>query len=488
MILRSTTRLGAAIAAVAASVFVCADVEDRDWCITYTEHFEVVSDLPRAQALDLVAHLDRFRSAAGALLPGEPSSPAPPLKLVAFARAQDFATVFNGAHVAGFTRPSLDQSLLASGPGLDGKHLNRNIFHEYVHFLLRSRAALNLPIWYEEGFASYLATLGVDPTGLVTVGRVPYTYLRSVLVPPGLSIADVVGERFELDPERHDLSEVYGLAWAIVRFLHHAEDPSGGRYATKLGAMLAAIDNGASSSRAMESVLGLEVSTLKARLRRYFENHELPVYQFRTELRDRLSFRRDCLGAVDTRYHLADVASFHHPQLATALYDDILRREPNHIEALIALSRINTGSRASRLVRRAYDIDPNHPAAAIRMAELKVFDCQGGRTPCGDALPEAIALYTRALNSDSHGVAAAYGLGIISLYVQRPADALEYLLAAHARAPWSPQINFYLGEAYGRTGVKERARMHFRKTAYWHPDESWRKRATAALAKLGPPD
>ena len=178
-----------------------------------------------------------------------------------------------------------------------------------------------------------------------------------------------------------------------MRFLHHAQDPHGERYATKLGAMLAAIDDGASSRRAMESVLGLDVSTLKARLRRYYENHELPVYQYRTELRDRLSFRRDCLNAVDTRYHLADVASFHHPQLANDLYDDILRRKPDHVDALIALSRINTGSRASRLVRRAYDIDPNHPAAAIRMAELKVLDCQAGRTPCGDALPEAIALY-----------------------------------------------------------------------------------------------
>ena len=67
-------------------------------------------------------------------------------------------------------------------------------------------------------------------------------------------------------------------------------------------------------------------------------------------------------------------------------------------------------------------------------------------------------------------------------------DALEYLLTAHARAPWSPQVNFYLGEAYGRTGVKERARMHFSKTAYWHPDASWRAKAKAALARLTPPD
>lgn len=479
------TKTFSATAVLLPAAMVFAQVEERDWCITYTDHFEMVSDLPRERALELVAHLNRFRSAARALLPGEASASAPPLKVVAFERARDFATVFNNRRVAGFTRPSLDQSLLASAPDLNGAHLNRNVIHEYVHYLLRSRAALNLPIWYEEGFASYLATLSVDPTGLVTVGRVPFAYLHSVLEMPGLSIAEVIDERFELDPERHDLSKVYGLAWAIVRFLHHAKNAKGERYATRLGAMLAAIDNGASSREALTSSLGLDPSTLKAHLRRHYENHELPVYRFRTELKDRLPFRRDCLTAVETRYHLADAAALHNPRLAIDLYNDILEREPDHVDALIALSRLAAAGRASRLARRAYDIDPDHPAAATRMAELEVFDCRAGRVPCGGALPRAIALYTQALKSDEHGVAAAYGLGIVSLYVQRPVDALGYLLTAHARAPWSPQINFYLGEAYASTGASGRARMYYRKTAYWHPDESWRRRADQALARLG---
>ena len=178
------------------------------------------------------------------------------------------------------------------------------------------------------------------------------------------------------------------------------------------------------------------------------------------------------------------LCSFHHPAFAIDRYNRILAKAPDHIEALVGLSRLESNDRALRFAGRAYELDPTHPAAAVRMAEMKVFGCQAGRIACGDALPEAISLYTRALDSETHAVVATYGLGIISLYVQRPDDALEYLRTAHARAPWSPQINFYLGEAYGQTGARDRARVHLKKTAYWHPDESWRSKASEALDRL----
>ena len=483
----ASTRLRslAVIAVLTTSTDVCASVDDRDWCITYTDHFEVVSDLPREKALELVVQLDLFRSAASALLPGGSREVAPPIKLVAFKRARDFATVFNSTHVAGFTRPSLDQSLLASGPDLSGAHLTRNIFHEYVHYLVRSRATLNLPIWYEEGFASYLSTLSIDPAGIVTVGRMPYAYLRGVLLLPGLTVPDVIGERFQLDPRRHDLSDVYGLAWAIVRFLHHAEDDNGERYASRLGDMLAAIDNGISSEEAMESSLGLDPEGLKRRLKNYYDNDQLPVFQFRTETRERLPFRRDCLDPLDARQHLAEVAALHHPRFAVELYDSILAKKPDHVDALVGLSRIVSASRASELAHKAYRVDSTHPGAIVRMAEVEVRGCQSNSATCGDALANAISLYTEALASDRHRVAAAYGLGILSLYVERPLDALEYLRAAYDRAPWSPQIHYYLGEAYARSGERKRAVPHLRKTAFWHPDESWRQRARQMLARLG---
>ena len=491
-------------------------IEDRDWCVTSTEHFHLVSDLPQPEALALLASLDRFRSAASALLPGLSQQSAPPLKLLVFERARDFATTFDSVTIVGFTRPSLDESLLASGPDREGRHLHRNVFHEYTHYLLRSRAALNLPIWYEEGLASYLATISVNDDGMVVVGRVPYRFLRGALVTPGITMDEIVGERFRLESAQHELSEIYGLAWALVRYLHHAKDAEGVRYASKLGSMLSAIDNGATSIDAMQSTLGLDPRGLKRQLRKYYEDDRLPVFRFRTPIAETMAFHHACLDPAQARFELAEATSFHNPEFALDLYNDILDSRPEHTGALIGLSRLVQADRALALVERARKIDPNAPEANIRLAELRVLECRnpvpqdrrrddaeadvaprspsragpadatdGSASPCRQAFKDAVDLYGRALESPRHLGTAAYGLGIVSLAVGRPDDALRYLRTAHARAPWSPQINFYLGEAYRRTGHTERARQHFKKTAHWHPEERWRDRADESIAAMG---
>ena len=473
-----------------------AGIEDRDWCLTSTAHFDLVSDLPQEEALALLGSLDRFRSAASALLPGTIATDLPPLKLLVFARTRDFATTFDSTVMAGFARSSLSRSLLASGPDRDGRHLHRNVFHEYTHYLLRSRAALNLPIWYEEGLASYLSTLSVDGRGVAVVGRVPYRHIRGALVSPGVSIADVVGERFELAADHHEVPNVYGVAWALVRFLHHARAPDGSRYADNLGTMLSAIDEGMSSTEAMRSIMGIDPTGVLLRLRRYYENDDLPIYRFRTQTAERLAFGRRCLEPVEARHALAEAAAFRNRKFALELYTEIVDLEPGHVGALVGLSRLVDESRSLEFAERAYDADPDDPAASIRLAELRVQRCRGGerrredeqQASCGQELQAAIGLYGQALESPVHVGAAAYGLGIVSLVVGQSSDALSYLRAAYARAPWSPQINFYLGEAYRREGDLENSRRHLKKTLHWHPEETWRSRAMQALASLDQSD
>lgn len=472
----------AALTLIAPSAW--AAVEDNRWCRTTTAHFDLVTDLNERKSTALLLALDRFRTAAYALLPGRPLDPPATPRLLVFKRAQDFAALFEFPRIVGFTQPSLRQSLLAFGPDRGGHHLHTFAYHEYTHFLLRSRTMLNLPVWYEEGLASYLATLDMDAAGMVTVGRGPDGLLRFLVKQPDIPVEQVISERFRLDWHRPDLSNVYVLAWGIVRFLHHAKRPDGSRYAAELGAMLAAIDGGSTTAEAMRAELGVDPANLHELMRRFFvqDAESAAVFRFRVPDYQAPTLKRDCLNAVETRYALAEAVAPHRPEKAAGFYNHILERQRGHVPALLGRSRVAADADASlRDAQAAFDIEPNDAAVNVRLAQLSMAQCRSDSPNCATVLDKAERHYLHALADASHRAEAAHGLGILYLHSGQPDEALRHLLAAHIRAPWSPRINFYLGEAYRQSGIYDRARQHLEKTANWHPDETWRQRAERAL-------
>lgn len=476
-------------AAVVASSSAQGAVEDRRWCRTTSDHFDLVTDLSERDSTALLLSLDRFRTSAYALLPGRPLQPPAAPRILVFKRQLDFASLFEFRHIVGFTQPSLEQSLLAFGPDRGGRHLHAFAYHEYTHFLLRSRTMLNLPIWYEEGLASYLETLDMAADGTVTLGRGPHALLRFLVKQPDIPIAEVVSERFRLDWRRHDLSNVYTLAWGIVRFLHHARRADGSHYAADLGDMLDAIDRGATTTEAMRAELGIAPEDLHMLMRTYFASQgeqAASVLRFKVDNYQAPRLKRDCLNAVEVRQVLAEAVAPHHSDKAAEYYDYILARNPRHIGALLGRSRLKTDvAAASRDAQAAFDAAPDDPAVNVRMAQLGVARCSAvPPTACIEDLASAAGHYHRALAAAPHRADAAYGLGILYLHGGLADDALDYLRTAHLRAPWSPRINFYLGEAYRLSGDVVRARQHLEKTANWHPEEEWRQRADRSLAAL----
>lgn len=474
-----------------------AAVEERDWCVVSNPHFEIVTDLRERKARALAASLDRFRVAASALLPGDvdaqrAASPTPALRLLVFQRARDFAGLFGFPRIAGFAQPSLRQTLLVFGPSPSG-HLDTIAFHEYTHHLLRSRVTLNLPIWYEEGFATYLATLDVDKNDVVTVGRGPYPLLLHLLKKPKARAEAVMEEHFRVDWQRHDLPEIYTLAWGIVRFLLHAKRPSGEPHAASVGAFLAAIDRGTPSPLALREQIGIAPEELHEHMRHHYEryrNSQPPVFKFRFPPYQPSPFQYECLDEVDKLLALANAVLRHRPERARALYERLLEQRPGHTAALVGLSRVQTDEQqALRLAEAAAAAAPTNAAALVRLADTRMASCpRPSDDRCKRTWTQAASAYARALALDPSRADAALGLGVFHLHTSQPHDALPHLRTALARAPWSPRIHFYLGHAHRRAGAVREARRHLRKTAHWHPDPRWRERAFKALDQLAGAD
>ncbi len=141
-----------------------ASIADHQWCRITTPHFDLVTDIEPNNGLELARALEDFHRMAQQLLNTDREQ-VRPLRVLAFKNKDDFRETFDNDQIAGFMKPSFQEHLLVFGPDEGARGRFQVAFHEYTHYLLRRYSSLNLPIWFEEGFAVYLSTAQfVSPT------------------------------------------------------------------------------------------------------------------------------------------------------------------------------------------------------------------------------------------------------------------------------------------------------------------------------------
>ena len=71
---------------------------------------------------------------------------------------------------------------------------------------------------------------------------------------------------------------------------------------------------------------------------------------------------------------LADLAAVtRNHEYAAELYEEVIAKDPQDVDALVGLSySLDDRGRSLALARRALAVDPEHPRAIDRMAELEV--------------------------------------------------------------------------------------------------------------------
>ena len=462
-----------------------ADVRLDRWCAISTPDFRLLTDLPARRALRLADSLMRFKIAAETLVPRGKSSAPPPLRIVAMRRSGDFRAVFAAEKMAGFMQSGLERHTLAFGPDPAAGAITQTAFHEYTHYLMRSRQGMNYPVWYEEGFASFLSTMRFSDAA-VTIGAAPLHHFRRLNVSK-IPVAELVGERHSLNWGRHDLTRLYAKAWLFVHMLELGDVAGLPPYRERLPRLLELTDAGVGSGEALAMALQAGAATLERQARRYAGRRTLPTKRLAIETRPGESFERNCLTETEAAYELGVAATSRNHEFAARRLGEVVAANPRNADAWAALAQARQEvAPARQAAQRALAIDAAHVLANTRMAQLKAKECRGlGTEECWDVWAESARYYRRALLGRADAVDAAYGLGVVYLNTGQAGNALNYLRVAWQRAPWAPRLNFYLGEAYRLTGDDVRARVHLRKAMNWDPDARWRERAALALGLLG---
>ena len=463
------------------------DPQHHDWYRIDTPDFELLSDLQPPDAQALADRLTRFRLAVRSVL-REQYWPGPPVRIIAFRDPRDFRRVFSLGRISGFTLSSISRYTLAFGPDGRRGYASRALtaFHEYTHYLLHNRQPMHYPAWYEEGYANFLSTVQTTRDGVV-VGHVPPIERRR-MARSRLTVAELLNERFLTDWKRRDLEDIYLKAWLLVHMLQHGHLAGLPPFHERVPEMLAMIDAGTPSAAAVEASLGMDLPAVE-RLLGAYSGRALPTRVLDVDVEHETPLDVQPVTPTESRQALADAAlATNNNGYASQLYRQVLKENPDDIDALVGLSAATDDpERSLEAVRRALSLDANHPGANIRMAQISAGGCdQETLDRCFSIFRKTAGFYRRAVRSDPDSVEAAFGLGVTYLHVGQPGNALGYLRVAYLHAPWTPSVNLFLGEAYRMTGDVERARVHLEKAMHWHRQERWRERAAQALSMIEP--
>ena len=440
--------------------------------------------MPRHEIQNLADSLFSLHQIADDLIPGD-TPKGLRLKIVAFNTNTDFVSEFRESHLVGFMQPSLMNHLLAFVVNRNSRDPYEVAFHEYTHFIMRSRLSEYVPLWYEEGFAQYLSTIRFS-RGKAVLGRVPARKMLRSISAHQDSWIRVLNGKPPLDWASHGMESHYIFAWAVTHFLNRGATKEGVPIIELVPAILNSISEGGIPSEVILNAIGLTEEEFLPAIKEHFRDTRDHTFEVLIEHEEEVTHERDCLDYVEVREMLADVIRKSNPRRAHHLLKQAIARQPDRAMLHVIYSKtLGSGKDASfTSAEKAIELDGQNVDANIRMAELLTLECiMSYRRPCSDT-DAAINHYLTALDIDHTRVDAAFGLGVVYLFIGRAGDALNYLRVAYQRAPWSPRINLYLGDTYRMIGNKVKAREHLTKAALWEVDKFWLSKAQEALESI----
>jgi tetratricopeptide (TPR) repeat protein len=189
---------------------------------------------------------------------------------------------------------------------------------------------------------------------------------------------------------------------------------------------------------------------------------------------------------------LAEVATSLNPPVAAKLFSALAVVTPDAAWPWLgqagALRQAGEIQAATQALGEAERIAPDSVGVLIQRALVATHGCMvQPPASCIEAWRAAVINLRAALAREPQQFDAIYRLGLAHLYLGQPGEALGYLTIALRRAPWSPRVNYFLGEAYRQLG-DTRAGIHLSNASRWASSSFYRYAADRALAQLSAPE
>lgn len=440
--------------------------------------FTVVSDLDEATLSDVLNTLNRFDSVAAGFLPGVPATVEIPMQMLVFSSNGVFREYFGASKFAGFLQPSLTSSTVVISPNRGNRALMATALHEYSHYLLRNRLDVTLPLWFDEGLASLLATAEFDTTEAV-LGHLPVAAMRSLESEPGgarLSLKEVLTADDLTDWPRRRIDEFYYWSLLLTHYLMLDDQERRGILEKFLS----------DRERPLVRYLRTSYRGLERRLGRYLQGR-VPTVVVPLPPAPPLVLSRRSLDPLARDLAIGRAIVDRNPERALELVAAHRSERTDDVRLLLLESRaqaeLGNHDESMTLARQARTMAPDNARVLSNLADQTASRCLlRSDTECRERWKDASVLYRQALERNHKLFDAVFGLGLAYLHSGQAGEAVNYLKVAYSRAPWAVHVNFFLGEGYRIIG-DTRATIYLENARNWAQSPLWRSLAEAALAE-----
>ena len=323
-------------------------LEKHSWVKVSTDNFTVISDKGEKSATTLAENLEQFRLTFKLLGTVALPQDSRPVKVITVSHKDSYKMLVAGSEnlkrTSGFFADQISGNYAVVYAGrADSKKTDRLtatsvLFHEYTHFLAASLSSVNLPYWYNEGFADYLSVVKFPDDTTISLGLPIEYHLNSLAAMRWRPIEEVLKATYVSHQDRKDRYRMYSQGWLMIHYMN--VDSS---RAKQLDNYLNLLANGADVDAAFQQAFSMPFAQLDKALKKYKQKRRFAYSKFILNKPWSLEgLKVEKLSTGDALYELGELllnGRNDHPS-AKALFERTLQLDPTHASALAGKANV----------------------------------------------------------------------------------------------------------------------------------------------------
>jgi tetratricopeptide (TPR) repeat protein len=458
------------------AVLLCSTARagEREYRELRTSGLTLISAAGERQTREIALQVEMFRAAVAEAF-GVPVSNSMPLRIHALSREDWERYAQPRAQVAGyFTAQPFSSDLLFDVDDRAGGAYEL-MFHEYMHYILRTFWVEELPAFFDEGLAEVFSTARFEDGRLRLTPRTDH--IRFLREHPWLPFERLLKvRRQDAEYVDHALAPAfYAQAWASLYYVL-ASDPAGGRRAM---AYVRDLNGGVAPLHAAERLFNQERSTVNDRIAEFFRARRVPAAEIALEeVRPLQTATMHLLDSDERALLLGELMlrmGNRHRQ-ALELFEQVRRRRPGEVRAEVGAGWAHLQSGESERAGALFDASaerpsiPHETAVALARGLFQLTATRQVSQPLDrhqhERLLTARDLFGSALDAPATHLEAVNGYVLTRLALdQRDRSLILLAQSAYAAAPRSSELAMGLALLHELEGRKDVARGYWRDAA-----------------------